>query len=475
MKFGHVFKQSLRNEGFPPEWVDSAISYSQLKKVINRLTDELQQVGLDPATLSKLLKHVEDYNASTSKDDGEDRPFEYILNRDSKGDLQQANQPFQPKLLFYVDEKTGDVDGASIDEETKRKLQMLAVETGMTDMRVFEDADPQTATVARGQRPGYRTVEVPLTSDTEFFTRLTSEVVGLEALQEREEKRMHAQIEQLGSQIAKLTDVNKRSNKKTITAWRQVFQMYIEEGIFFGTTEMDHKSHDADKATQRLATFSKKIANAGLVENFKKKENIAALNMFMHINREILQGLRFGEINHNAMIKILKKFDKRTALGVKRTFPRQVEYPEFSEHLAKAVCAEVNTRILSHVPQLDDYSCPMCCEIEWRPVKLSCGHVFCIRCLIVMQNNKQHNCPFCRAKTVFDANSGASFPYTPQPKITENTVLKVSTSDNLDQDLAVFLKKWFPDEVKAKQRYNEHMAGIDQYGEVYADQKCVVM
>lgn len=47
--------------------------------------------------------------------------------------------------------------------------------------------------------------------------------------------------------------------------------------------------------------------------------------------------------------------------------------------------------------------------------------------------------------------------------------------DNLDADLAVFLKKWFPDEVKAKQRYNEHMAGIDQYGEVYADQKCVVM
>lgn len=47
--------------------------------------------------------------------------------------------------------------------------------------------------------------------------------------------------------------------------------------------------------------------------------------------------------------------------------------------------------------------------------------------------------------------------------------------DNLDNDLAAFLKKWFPDEVKAKQRYNEHMAGIDQYGEVYAEQKCVVM
>jgi E3 ubiquitin-protein ligase BAH len=100
------------------------------------------------------------------------------------------------------------------------------------------------------------------------------------------------------------------------------------------------------------------------------------------------------------------EFDKRTALGVKRTFPRQVEYPEFSEHLAKAVCAEVNTQILSNIPQIDDYSCPMCMEIKWRPVKLRCEHVFCIRCLIVMQNNKQHNCPFCREQTVLDANSG---------------------------------------------------------------------
>jgi len=114
----------------------------------------------------------------------------------------------------------------------------------------------------------------------------------------------------------------------------------------------------------QLAGFSNKIAKAGLVEQLKKKENLQALNTFMHINREILQGLRFGEINHNAMIKILKKFDKRTALGVKSTFPRQVEYPEFSEHLAKAVCAEVNTHILLHIPQIDNYSCPMCMAIQ---------------------------------------------------------------------------------------------------------------
>ncbi|KNG47672.1 ring-14 protein [Stemphylium lycopersici] len=324
MKFGHLFKQTLRDEGFPPEWVDSAISYSQLKKCIKRLTDELQQVGLDPATLSKLLKHVEDYNASTEHDDDQERPFEYILNPDSsKDEGSQSRKAFHPKLLFYVNETSGEVLSAKLDDETRNKLQMLAVETGMSDMRVLEDSGsslnsadaegpsntnastPANVNAPRN-RPGYRTVLVPITSDTEFFTRLTSEVSGLEKLQEREQKRMNVQIEALGKQVAKLTDPDRRANRKMLTAWRQVFQIYVEEGIFFGTTELDSKSHDSQKAMARLATFSNKIAKAGLVEQLKKKDNLHALNTFMHINREILQGLRFGEINHNAMIKILK-------------------------------------------------------------------------------------------------------------------------------------------------------------------------
>jgi E3 ubiquitin-protein ligase BAH len=105
------------------------------------------------------------------------------------------------------------------------------------------------------------------------------------------------------------------------------------------------------------------------------------------------------------------EFDKQTALGVKSTFPQQIEFPEFSENLAKAVCAQVNTSVIAHVPLLDDYSCPMCMELKWRPVKLRCGHVFCIRCLIVMQTNKQHKCPLCRQLTVVDANAGKWWPF----------------------------------------------------------------
>lgn len=192
-------------------------------------------MGLDPETLSKLLKHVEIYNASTTQDDDQERPFEYILNVDDATDApHKARKPFQPKLLFYVNETTGEVTSAKLDEETKRKLQMLAVETGMSQLRVTEETgsleSPDSLDLpsptspgqvnASKHRPGYRTVEIPLNSDTEFFTRLSTEVSGLEKLQEREEKRMHSQIEDLGKQIATMTNPDKKSNRKTLTAWR---------------------------------------------------------------------------------------------------------------------------------------------------------------------------------------------------------------------------------------------------------------
>lgn len=319
MKFGQLFKETLRNEGFPPAWIASAISYSQLKKCINRLSTELGDLGLDPATLGKLLKHVEDYNATADQSDLSARPFEYILDDSDHEDehgqaLTRSRKTFQPKLVFHVDEVTGALHSAQLDDETKRKLQRLAVETGMTELRVSEEPDPQDEPASPGtvsanssrKRPGYRRIEIPLTSDTEFFTKLTAELSGLEALQKREEVRMHGEISSLGNQIAHLTDPDRRANKKLLSVWRQIFQMYVEEGIFFGTTESDHSAHDAAKAQERLNDFYAKLRTSGLTEKLKKKENMEAFKTFMHINQEILQGLRFGEINETAIRKILK-------------------------------------------------------------------------------------------------------------------------------------------------------------------------
>ncbi|OCK84381.1 RING-14 protein-like protein [Lepidopterella palustris CBS 459.81] len=480
MKFGHAFQQRLKKDGFPPEWIESAISYGQLKKCIKRVQTELANLGLDRQTLGQLLRHVENYNAEAeSGGDVDEKPFEYILQAPEEQPEQEnapftaPRTPFHPKLLFIVDDATGEPLSASLAPETKAKLHQLAVLKGLSDIRVSEvsnlddiAAKPNTSnssktfsiddssTISSERETGSRSIrmiEVPLTSDTEFFETLSNELSGIASLQAREEKKLHQMVSELSKTITKLTEPDRSSNRKDIEKWRAVFQAYVEANIFFATGELDHGAHDVAKAEANLLKFSQVIAEKGLATDFKNKEGLSALTQFININREMLQMLRFQEINYTAMVKILKKFDKRTALGVRAEFPKRFEFPMFSENTAKSVCTQLSKDILSTVPQLDDYLCPLCFEIKWRPVKLRCSHIFCIRCLIRMQKDEQDHCPLCRSKVVMEA-----------------------CAENLDDDLAAYLKKWFPKEVKAKQKMNEYLAGIDEYGEAYKA-KCVVM
>jgi len=105
---------------------------------------------------------------------------------------------------------------------------------------------------------------------------------------------------------------------------------------------------------------------------------------------------------------------------------------------------------MSVVPQLNDYLCPVCFSISFKPIRLRCQHVFCIRCLVVMQRAKEDHCPLCRGAVIMQADSS-----------------------NLDPSLMRFLETYFPKEVREKQKENERAAGVDQYGEEFA--KCSVM
>ena len=80
--------------------------------------------------------------------------------------------------------------------------------------------------------------------------------------------------------------------------------------------------------------------------------------------------------------------------------------------MAKAVCYTISEEILSIIPQLNDYLCPICFTIAYKPIRLRCNHIFCIRCLIVMQKARQGQCPLCRADVVAEADSGALFSPT---------------------------------------------------------------
>lgn len=101
------------------------------------------------------------------------------------------------------------------------------------------------------------------------------------------------------------------------------------------------------------------------------------------------------------------EFDKRTHLGVGRTFTKIIESdPIMSETMAKAVCAQMSTDLSKIVPQVDDYSCPICSEVQWRPVRMKCQHIFCSSCAVKMQKQRRKFCPLCREDVVLQADEG---------------------------------------------------------------------
>jgi E3 ubiquitin-protein ligase BAH len=146
-----------------------------------------------------------------------------------------------------------------------------------------------------------------------------------------------------------------------------------------------------------------------------------------------------------------------------------------SETLAKAVCSEVSKEIVKIVPQLDDYLCPVCFNISYKPVRLTCGHVFCIRCMIRMQRAQNKFCPLCRNDVIMHADSGEWSRFFVCGFQTLYSTLKLTLTANIDVSLMRFLQSYFPKETKVKQKENEIAIGVDLYGESYTDAKCVVM
>lgn len=320
MKFGHVFQEHLQHDGFPAHWVASAISYRQLKKCIKRVQRELADLGLDPATLGQLLR--------TAEQQRNERLAEYLLsNPKSSPGHPDAPVLFQPKLFIAVDDETGEPLDAHLSPLTRDYLQQLAIAQQLSHVRI-SDVDTSSSTTEqksgessrgtssdgasspdgqnRETRP-HRMVELPLTSDLEFFSILQNEVSGLAALQAQEQEKLSKEVTALGTAVTRVTEPNRKSASKTDMAkWRKIFELYLESRIFFSTTELDHGKHDSTKARALLQQFSDELKRQNVASTFKKKESSIALEQFLKLNMAVLQSLRFQEINDLAMQKILK-------------------------------------------------------------------------------------------------------------------------------------------------------------------------
>jgi len=415
MKFGQTYQAALERDEYPPEWIENAISYKKLKKCIKRVQQELQGLGLDPETLKKLWQHI-DRGRQDADNSASGRYLRYSLDKDEAAS-------FSPKLTIAIDPRDGSPMDAWLSPATRRALRQFAQnlkdaggqrdpetpsELESHEMETISDCTlPELSD--NGSAEHIETVEVPLTSDSEFFQILRKELANLEKIQQSEQERLQSEITRLGRDLRDLKTSKSKRSKAEIQAWREIFKQYNDAQVFLSSHEQDAGARDAAKAQQQLQLFTTSLsADQGRLK--LGREANAALEDFMHINMNLLRLMKFQEINRTALTKIMKKFDKRTALHAQSTISNALRRSPFmAQDLAKATCFTISEELLHIIPQIDDYLCPICFALSYKPVRLRCGHVFCIRCLIVMQRAEQDHCPLCRGEVVLEATGGKSF------------------------------------------------------------------
>ncbi|KAJ2740061.1 hypothetical protein GGI20_006006, partial [Coemansia sp. BCRC 34301] len=203
-------------------------------------------------------------------------------------------------------------------------------------------------------------------------------------------------------------------------------------------------TNTAKEGQDRFSKFTRHVEAIGLTRKFRDPLSAKLLVSFYKLNSELTYMKLLQEMNELATRKIIKKHDKRTHLIAKTQFPQLVTFDTMS--LTRALIFTVYTELVGVVPQINDYTCPMCLNIAWRPLRLECSHVFCSRCVVKASRCRMFNCPVCRSK---------------------DAVYKAGIS-NVDQALLNFLKLYFPKEVKERQRDIQQEIAEEETGAIVA-------
>lgn len=363
-----------------------------------------------------------------------------------------------------------------------------------------------------------REIVIPLTADTEFLDTLTGALANLTSLQSTQKHDFVEGTENLCNSVARVA--SPYASKNDMYVWREIFSLWVEMQIFESEREKDRGELSVDESEARLKRFAEELAKRGWtaesapsLEETKKgghmklsKRNVVttsnlpmkdprsikALEDFLRLNLVLLDVKKFQRVNVEAARKILKKHDKRTALTASSDLAHFMARQEqarallsnVSDHHAAALTSTthpslaallptsttallsqslphillslLSTTLLPILPSIDDYSCAICTGVAWRPIRLDCTHLFCIRCLVKLQKKNKVDCPLCRAKGVVGSADGR----------------------NMDQATINFLKAWFPKEVAEKDGENEterRKEEMQELGLSLESEKCAIM
>ncbi|KAI0079186.1 hypothetical protein K474DRAFT_1659490 [Panus rudis PR-1116 ss-1] len=502
MHFSKTYSQLLLS--LPPDLRQNAIEYRQLKKLINKVVQELTALGLSPDILQHVLQQAAIQSPSIKGKEREDSYF-----AESAGSSSNSLPAPLPRITYELNTDSNEIQPRLRLWTTAENLPILLSQTeGAEAAPTLEGsvgghvptpasdggAGPSSETLdtTDSLRSELREVVIPLKSDSAFFQSL------LEAHQ-----TLGDQLSTLSNEFRKNIDVLARdisfsarpmsaqtsfqpyshdSNPVAITvrtpgvltstlsksdlyAWREIFQLYIDAEVFESHNEESRGERAVSDAEERLTKFMQQLSERGFTDGnrLQLKRSRQAMQMFLEMNASILNLLKFQYATTEAVRKILKKHAKRTALPTKPILPspfllgggEQTSSALVSRSsntsLAMMLVQAIGQTLLPIVPHIDDYACAICTNIAFKPIRLQCGHLFCVRCLVKMQKRGQDNCPMCRAPTVLIANRS-----------------------NVDWALLNFMKDWFPVESRKKLKENEREVAQEEMQELGLDTSCIV-
>jgi len=424
---------------------------------------------------------LQDLLQSSSKGKSKETPtrIEYELNG--------ASGQIEPRLRLWVDPPTGshveevEEDGMESELSPESQTSLLWVlQRHMDPPDVAAAANIKTQMVNFGGKSKVEIV-VPLVSDSAFFQLL---VATLEGLSEHL-LAIHAQFVETLTELTRAVSDSARpvsstsqgfkghsplkadpggvrvgasSTKSDLYSWREIFQLYVETEVFESVSERARGEHTVEECETRLKQFAERLTARGLGDSRKLRlpQSRQALESFLQINFFILNVKKLELANAEAIRKILKKHTKRTAPpSTDSSNTAQLALlPARTQSLSRILVQELGTTLLPIIPSLEDYACLICTSIAFKPIRLSCGHLFCVRCLVKMQKRGSAACPMCRAPCVLLADGS-----------------------NVDWALLNFMCDWFPEESALKLRQNEKEATREQFEELGLDpdDKCTLM
>ncbi|KAG1883606.1 SPX domain-containing protein [Suillus subluteus] len=489
MHFSKTYSQLLLT--LPPELRENAIQYRQLKKLINQLVQELSSLGLSPIVLQQLLEQqnpasltaqIEEIRQqcdrvsdSDDSDDSDDHQQHATVVYEFTG----TSSHIEPRLRLSLKYPTDATDShtttpGGILEALQLHSRALETNTPLVD-------------VCYSSKNTHDLI-IPLQSDTAFFQLLNTALASLAEHLNTVHGGFTSTLQSLAYAISTTARPTSSSAPRSFSAysmavnnaatlrprsgsrntdlysWREIFQMYVEGEIFESFGERTRGERSIEETETRMKRFEARMQEKR--SKLKLAGSKDALDIFMRMNFFILDLKRFQFANAEATRKILKKHTKRTALplpshllslwnGPLPAPPPSAElalFPQPSTPLSRLLVQAIGETLLPIVPHVDDYSCLICTSLAFKPIRLGCGHLFCVRCLVKLQKLGKANCPICRAPTVLKADH-----------------------TNVDYALLNFMADWFPLESRAKLSSNEREAAKEEIEELGFSVGCRVM